>query len=440
MVSVHAPAVVLAGMVVHQGSRLCERGASSAAFRHAPVFAVQLSRRATVCGQVAALPAGLALALCVPPRLGAALAGVFVLWWLATVQRRLANHCWLSVVAVAGMALLPAADDAVLARNLLAGLYFSATLFKLNRTYLAGDASAGCVVARLHARLLGLRLPDTVFRCVPPLVVGTEFAVAVLLLDPRSAPVALVLACAMHGVFGITGNFPFSIVALGLWLVAFRADSRGDVVLRLGSAWPVVASALAAAAAAALLSRSPAGRTSAFVAGNAVLGAVFGTLCGLALAHAPEGDWDSAAVHGAVVVLFALNAVSVFLGWKLDWSFAMFSGLRPLGRSWIQRRRSRRVPRYYLLNLPEQVPLGLVRDIGARTLWEATCGGFAVHEAVAYWFERAARRHGCTFAPVAAERRGDVLVPLPGSGAQPRRVPLAFPWMIPVDFAVPYLG
>jgi len=441
MTALEPPALVVAGLLAHQVGRLWEQGFKGAHLSYAPVFAVGAPAWLTWTGQVVALPAALAAVVALPGSAGPLVALACVLCWLGTVQRRLANHCWLSVVALVVLVFAPPSAHAVVARDLLAGLYFSAALFKLNPEYLFTARSAGRVVTRFYLGLLGLRVPPALLRPVPVLVILAEFVTGLCLLDPGLARGGLVAAIAMHLAFGVSGNFGFSTVAMVLWAIALAAGPGGVAVPPVSSGW--WAAIPVSAVLAVLLGRTAAGgRTPSFLAKDLFQGVTFGAVCAIALgAPAGRADWTGTLVHVLVGALFAVNFALVLTGAKLEWSFAMFSSLRPFGRSWLQRRLLTDWPRYYVLTLPDLIPAPLLDAVRPEFLYQATRPENAVHESVVRRLEATANRYGATLAPRVVEPGDGELVPSTrASQPPPRRAVLLFPAIVPRSFTKHYLG
>ncbi|MEU4335664.1 hypothetical protein AB0F59_13635 [Micromonospora lupini] len=435
-----APAVlVLGALLADQTAKVWQQGAGSLRYTYAPVFAVRFPPPVTVAGHLLALPLALLAELTVPPPARTLLVLGCAVFWLLCLQRRLANHAWIGFVALTAVTLSPARLAPVIGRDLLIGLYLSAVVFKLHRDYLTGPASAGRVVTALYLRLLGLRVPEWLLRTAPAAVVATELAVGVALLVPHGEPVGLALAILMHLGFGVSGNFGFSTVALALWAVALGGPTPAD-----GVWWAVPVSTLLGIA----LGRSTAGpRGRGLMVKDGLQGAVYGVMCALALAAlrpAAAPATGSAAVHVVAAAGFGLNFALVVTGLKLDWSFAMFSGLRPFGGSWLQRHGRPGWPRYYALSLPEKVPAEWLRMVQPQFLYRATRPEYAVHESVVFHLEAMARRSGSTLRPRLVVRdhhgRDAPLVPWDGPQPRPRRRVLLFPSLIPRSFRTHYLG
>jgi len=425
------PELLIIGLLAHQLGRMWEQGFADAHHNYAPVFAIRLSRQITFAGQAIALPTALVVAVVLPRPGGAACALILVMYWLITVQRRLANHCWLSLLALAAMTFVPPAKDGVIARDLLVGLYLSAALFKLNPEYLFTDRSAGRVV---HA-------PRWLLRSIPMTVVLAEALTGASLLIPTFAYAGLLLAVAMHEAFGVSGNFSFSIVAMVLWVTALASNGYGITLPPVESVWWL---AVPVSAALALgLGRTTAGaRSVSLLVKDFVQGGMFGALCAVALAAPPVSrDWSAPLVHALIAFVFVVNLLLVMAGAKLEWSFAMFSSLRPFGRSWLQRGWIKDWPRYYVLTLPDRIPRHLLDSVHLEFLYQATRAENAVHESVVRRLEAVAHECDTTFAPRVVEPGDDGLTP--ASCAQqpvPRRTVLLFPAIVPRDFAHHYLG
>ncbi|GAA2481739.1 hypothetical protein [Winogradskya humida] len=438
-------ALVFAALLAHQASRLAQHGFGATRHTYAPVFGIRLPAPVTATAQLAALPAALAVTVFAPHPQTGLIALACVVLWLLTLQRRMANHVWMGFVAVAVLTFLPAALAPLFASDLLVGLYLSAAVFKMHGEYLTGPQSPGRVMTAIYLRLLGLPQPPAVLAAAPAAVIAAELAVPVLLLIPHGGAAALIVAILMHLAFGVSGNFEFSIVALALWSIA-----AGDVdgVAVPSPADPVWLLIPVCAAAGWLLGRSPSGpRAVPVQLRDAGQGATYGFFCAFALAGsitdipAPLG---ARLVHSAVTVGFVVNFLLVVSGLKLDWSFAMFSGLRPFGSSWLQRGSRAGQPRYFTLTLPDRIPSAWLREVSPAFLYQATRADQVVHEAVAFHLEAMARRSGRSLEPrlVAARECDGVrqLMPVGGASVAPRRRVLLFPGMVSRSFTTCHLG
>ncbi len=442
------PALIVVGLLVHQAGRLCEYGISEVHRNYAPVFAITLPRWATAVCQTVALPAALIAVVTTPAPTGLLLGIGLVLVWIASIQRRLANHVWLGTLTLVGLACAPPNRDPVVAHDLLAGLYLSAALFKANKDYLVGERSPGRVITEHYAKRLGLPVPWPLLRWVPAGLIAVELTIGVMLLVPDVAKWGMCLALLMHWVFGITGNFPFSIIAMTLWVTVF-SQRAGQVVLPAphDPAWLAVPLSLILA----MAFRWKTGKllSARFVFKDVLQSVLFGFLVTLAISCLLVGSvWPggggTALVHWFVGLVFALNAILLVAGVKLEWSFAMFSSLRPFGRSWLQRGGLQSWPRYYSLTLPERIPEPLVRAIGSEFLYKATRAENVVHESVVHHLEKAAGKWCTTFVPcvVVNNRKTGNMEPGEAGGGQPRprRTPLLFPAVIPKQLDKLYLG
>lgn len=436
--------VVIAALLVHQIDRLWDRGLSEAPDNFAPVMGLRLPRSVNACLAVLALPAALVAATVSATGVGAAVAAGLVVLWLFSIQRRLANHVWLGAVTVVVMAALPVRLDAVLARDLLIGLYLSAALFKVNHTYLRTGHSAGRLITDFYARLHGIRVPAPLLAAVPFVVILSEAVAGAALLDSGWARLGLFAAIVMHLVFGISGNFTFSVVAMALWCCALAEPGQG--VYLQADAW-TVAAVLMGAALAAGLGRTAAGpRKPRTIARDAFKGAAFGLLSATAVHSGVPDAWDPSGadlVHWACLAGFTANALAVAAGLKLEWSFTMFSSLRPFGRTWLDRGRLSAAPRYFVLTLPERIPASLLHEVRGAFVHEVTRPETAVHEPIAHFLETIAQKHSTSFTPrmVRADHEEGRLVEVgEEERVAPRRRPLLFPAVIPRSFDRHYLG
>ncbi|GAA3571026.1 hypothetical protein GCM10022295_61180 [Streptomyces osmaniensis] len=369
---------------------------------------------------------------------------LLIAYWMLATQIRLSDHCWLGAVAVAVLAFTPASLHALVAEDLLAGVYLTAALLKVNDEYLFTERSAGRVVTAHYLRLLGLPEFPRLVKAVPASVIAVECLAGVMACVPGAERWALGLAILMHLVFGVSGNYPFSVVALALWVTVF---SPGGGIEVGGPEWVLWAAALLVGLLSMAMGRTAKGRRSVgWLIKDFYQGAVYGALCATAFLSQASGPdrsapWASLA-HGLVAVAFAVNLLLVVAGIKLEWGFAMFTSLRPFGRSWLERHRLREWPRYYALTLPARIPKSLLRDIDPTFVYLATRDENVVHEGVAHHLEAVGRKHNVTFAPqamtVAAGER--VLVPAESQSRPPRRRYLDYPAVVPKSLDRRYLA
>ena len=438
--------LVLAGLLAHQTAKVWEQGFSGLHHNYAPVFAVQLPSWVTFAGQSVALPAALVVSASTESTAGRFLSVGLLAFWMLSIQRRLANHVWLGAIAVAALTFAPQALDAVIARDLLMGLYLSAAVFKIHAEYLFSERSAGRVVTGFYLDLLGVRLPLVVLRWLPVVVIAAEGVTGALLWNPDWALAALCIAVAMHWAFGVSGNFAFSIVAMTLWLIAVASRDGGLVLPDMHSAvWAMVPLSVLLAVCLARTARGP--RPPAVLLKDALQGAVFGALAAAAVGSPLRDGFragpGSVTVHWLVGAGFAVNFLLVLTGVKLEWSFAMFSSLRPYGRSWLQRGGRRDWPRYYALTLPDRLPRALLSRVQPEFLYQATRSHNAVHESVVHRLEAAAQDCRTTFAPclvVAGETGRELVRCTSADQPKPRRTVLLFPTIVPRSLDRQYLG
>ncbi|MEU5274474.1 MauE/DoxX family redox-associated membrane protein [Streptomyces hygroscopicus] len=439
-------ALLVAALLFHQLNRYWEYGFSHVGRHYAPVFAIRLPRAAAIFGQAVALPLALLTALAVPYQAGHITVVLLVAFWVLATHQRLSNHCCLGSVATAVVAFTPAHLHAAVARDLLTGVYLTAALLKVNDEHLLTDRSASRVVTAHYFRLLRLPVPPGLLTTVPFAVVAVEFAIGILLLVPGGEPWGLWIALLMHLAFGVSGNFPFSVVAMALWVTAFLSDDRIEVP---GGAATVWSAALLTGMFALAAGRTATGRRSRrWLLKDFFEGAVYGVLCSIAVlsaGHATVPVTVQTTVADWLVALgFALNFLLVVAGVKLEWSFAMFTSLRPFGRSWLERYQTRDWPRYYALTLPARIPTSLLREIGPEFIYAATRPRNIVHEGVVYHLEATARKYDVSFAPreMTADPLTRELVPVPGdpSRSAPRRRMLTHPAIAPRSLDDHYLG
>ncbi|MFJ2879408.1 hypothetical protein ACIPJN_19975 [Streptomyces sp. NPDC086796] len=430
-------ALVISSLLFHQINRHWEYGFSAVGQHFAPVFGIRLPRVAAVTGQVAALPMALLIALTAHSLAGRLTAVAIAFYWMLATHRRLSDHSWLGWVAAAVMSVTPAGIHPVVARDLLACVYLTAALLKVNDEYLFTERSAGRIVTAHYLQLLGLPARPAFLKTVAASVIIVEFTTGVMLWVPGGELWSLWLAILMHLAFGVSGNLPFSVVAMALWVTAFSPDGTIDISGDTGPTW---LAALLAGLAALTLGRTATGRRSrSWLVKDFYQGAVYGTLCAVAVLSRAEGPAPRSShvmlVHGLVGLAFVVNFLLVVTGVKLEWAFAMFTSLRPFGRSWLERHRLMDWPRYYALTLPARIPKSLLREIDPEFLYLATRAENVVHEGVVYHLEAAARKCDVSFAPQAMTVDLGVreLVPAPADPPQPapRRRLLAYPAIAP---------
>ncbi|MER5362404.1 hypothetical protein [Streptomyces sp. NPDC002785] len=391
----------MAALFFHQMNRFWEYGFSRLGHHYAPVFGVRLPHKVAAAGQLVALPLALVITVATQSLIGRTVVVLLIAYWLLATHLRLSDHCWLGAVAVVIAAFTPVHVDPVMAQDLLAGVYLTAALLKVNDEYLFTERSAGRAVTAQYFCLLGLPDFRRVLKAVPVMVIVVEFVAGALTCVPGAARWALWLAILMHLAFGISGNFPFSVMALSLWIMVFSPDGRIEVS---GSPTAVWTAAVLVGLLALAMGRTASGRRSVrWLIKDFFEGAIYGALCALALLAPATGpgrvDGWAPLVHGLVALAFVVNFLLVVTGVKLEWSFAMFTSLRPFGHSWLERHRRRPWPRYYTLSLPARIPKSLLAEVDPRFVYLVTRNENVVHEGVVYHLEAVARKHNVTFAP-----------------------------------------
>ncbi|MFJ6785793.1 hypothetical protein [Streptomyces yangpuensis] len=436
--------LMVAALFFHQLNRLWEYGFSGVGHHYAPVFGVRLPRRSATAGQLLALPLALLIALAVPSFVGRTIVVALISFWMLATHMRLSDHCWLGAVTVAAIAFTPARLHPLVAQDLLVGLYLTAALLKVNDEYLFSERSAGRVVTAHYFRLVGLPDFPRIQKAVPVVVIAAELVTGLLVCVSGSESWALWLAILMHLAFGVSGNFPFSVVALVLWVTMLSPSGQiavtGIPKELLGAAIFVGLLALAGG-------RTAAGRRSAsWLFKDFYQGAAYGVLCAMAVLSPADvvaaADGGGLLVHALIGVAFCVNFLLVVAGVKLEWSFAMFTSLRPFGRSWLERHQMRDGPRYYALTLPPRIPRSLLGEVDPVFVYLATRDENVVHEGVVYHLEAVARRHNVTFAPQVMRigSEGRALVPAAPSQPAPRRRFLDYPAVIPKSLDRRYLA
>ena len=212
-------------------------------------------------------------------------------------------------------------------------VYGFAAFHKLNTYFLSPTTSP----AALFARLLWPRCPLLMTRMAIVTIIVAEVAVPILMLHEGTAIFGAILATGLHYLFGIAYNSHFSVVML-CGLSAFWEEppslaeffAHGGLAVRWITAC-AVGGVFVLATARWGLRQLYSHRRLAYAEY-----AIFGVLVGSALAlyclgrpacyASVRSRWDAL---GVGINLFFLNSASPYLGWKSEFSMAMFSGLRP---------------------------------------------------------------------------------------------------------------
>lgn len=432
-------ALLTAALIGHQVNNVLREGGGHLAHTFAPVAGVPPPRSLLVPLRAGLPPVCVALFL-FGGRPGGLAAVVLLAVWVAAQNWRLSNHVWLAFVAVAAFQAAPAHAGEI-ARFLLGGVYLSSGLFKTNRQFLATAESCGRLIPRLYSGRLGFPLGEGLLRGVPSAVVAVELSLGGALLVNAPLRPLLVVAVGVHFAFGMTGNLPFSLVALCLWAASAEPAAGFD---------PPAPGPLAAVALALFVVGVRFGTTWIYThlrAGTVLCGvltAVFGASAYAMIASGPFAESPISPRSGWTalgVALLAGNLLSVALGLRTEWAFAMFSNVRPFGRVRVLGRAPRWRAAYFELSLPGSFPAGLLSEIPAGILHQATCGANVVYGPVAFRLEQLARRFGVSLTPVPVRyspalntfHRGAV------REGEPRPGPLLFPPLLPRDCSVPVL-
>jgi hypothetical protein len=244
--------------------------------------------------------------------------------WLMCQPHRLSNH--LALMWMALISLVFASEPATAMRWLLAILYLSAAAIKANREFVSADVSAARFMLRTFGARLGFVFPESVVRAAPWLAVLSETAIGLLVLVPGGLWSAFMLAAAVHLIFGMLGNFHFSLLVLAPWALALSADGRLDKAVIAGMVAAGIAGVLGGwfLTSSEVFARRRAGRRL-----NALLGAAYGAVwmwvAGTAHPSAPVLDPSAL----APILLGALNFGLLLAGVKSEWAFSMFSNTRP---------------------------------------------------------------------------------------------------------------
>lgn len=231
-------------------------------------------------------------------------------------------------------------------RVALVVVYAFAALAKLNVTFL--DPATSCATPMA----LGLFGPAAPVALAPVGTVVVEAALAVLLAVPRTRPAGLLLGLGFHAVLAVSGNVPFTSVALALY-VAFLPTGAGEhlrvVCARvprwlLGAIPALVAGVWLVGAFVGPSQDAPGlrGVPSAAVSPTVRLLAqvvvlalsVAGVALVVATRRGAPGRSRLTPVLAAGAAVLVLNGLAPYLGLKTDTSFEMFSGLRTEPGAW----------------------------------------------------------------------------------------------------------
>lgn len=440
-------------------------GRRALSWNFSPVFGVALPQRMVLIGNVA-----------VPPCLSVALLALeehdllrnlvvigLLGFWLLCKNLRVSNHSFLAVVTIVVLSLSGSdrGGAATATAAILAAMYASAGIAKLNRGYLRGDRSLGRRVVELNLNnnsALLARTPDNLRRllsCGAMVVVpGAELLLALAMIGGAPLPWCLLIGLLLHFAFGISGNFEFSMVAAAVWLalvVMSQPVSVGQIVERVMSSGPGFAAYLVT-----LLVVTSAWQCTwqyldrrAGLANELFAALCFGTLSWTALVTV---DAAATVAVGAVPLLLMLGATigAVAIGARLEFSFAMLSNLRPYGSDWIYfLPRPLCTPPYYFLKLPQQIPVSVLDEVPPTFLKAATSGEMAVHQATAIRLARVFRGHGATLVACRALADAKLGRMVPAAPYDPaawcdlsseRQRCLLFPPLIPADLSHPVVG
>ncbi|MFG1910727.1 hypothetical protein [Kribbella sp. NPDC048928] len=416
--------VLVLALICHQLNTVLRDGTESLRHGFAPVLGWRPPAVLAMPLQILALPACALIYWLLPVPYGW-FAVVLLAAWISVQNWRLANHVWLAFVALV-LLQLPAGRGSV-SPLLLGAMYASAGAFKLNGQFLRSEESYGRTMIRLYAGYLRIRPPQILLRAAPVAVAVVELGLGAGLLLNLPVQPLFVVAVGLHFVFGISGNFPFSLVAVVLW--ALQMDPAGR--LRTPSAAGLAATMAVFVAGLLLTTRSVyrKRRVGALAAGTfAGLYALTVYSAAIASGHGSPRPIDWFTPLAVVITAAAvLNLGSVVLGYRSEAAFAMFSNIQPFGPAKPFGLTPRWRARYYTLSLPEAFPAALLDRIPATLLYRSTGGRNFVYEPFAYQLERIARDSRVSFEP------RQVLGP-PRTGL-PRPGPLLFPPLLPNDLS-----
>jgi hypothetical protein len=304
----------------------------------APALGVRLPDRLFTVVQILGIPAVVALLAVggLVPRIVAL--AVYILW--ASVQSmRISNHVWLAFLGLAIVELSGPLEQVTEARLLLGTLYLVTGSVKFNGPFLFSDQSAARVIINLQATNGKWRAPKFVLALSPFVVAIGEFGTGAMLLANFHIFIAFLICAILHFTFGFVGNVHFSLIALSFWSVALGCRFPDlDVI---GRNWVFFLIAFVFGAGSSYLlkanlrdfidPRSLVGiYASAFLNGLYCAAVV---LVWLAMPGrvAPIGTWGVGAVITVIVV--AVNFLLLVTGFKSEWSYVMFSNVRPYGKA-----------------------------------------------------------------------------------------------------------
>jgi len=400
----------------------------------APALGVLLPDRLFVLVQVTAIPLVIVLLSVGGTAATLAALAVYSLW--ASVQSmRISNHVWLAFLGIALVGLSDPDSRVTVARLLLGALYLVSGLVKCNNEFLFSEQSAARVIITMQATNGNWRAPRILLALSPYVVAFAEVAVGVLLLAGVQLVLAFAVCAVLHFTFGFVGNVHFSLIALAFWSVALGCRLPDAAVL--GANWAVLLAVTAFGAATSYLLKAnlrdfidPS--STAGLVGSAVLNGLYCPAAVLVWLAIPDGELPAGAWGiGPAVAAVAMTANFVLLlaGLKSEWSYAMFSNVKPYGGARIFGFAPRWRARYYAVEWVGELPEETRRLIPEHTREQLEAGSHVFSGPVVRELARIAERtgHRIEVSPVSFDGETTVAAG-PGGEAAARRGPL---WVAP---------
>jgi hypothetical protein len=304
----------------------------------APALGVHLPQPIFTLVQTVALPLFVVLLAIGGPVATAIGLGIYLLW--SSIQSmRISNHVWLAFIGAAVVTLSDPLEQVAEARLILGALYFISGLVKCNDEFLFTERSVARAAIIDQAANLKLPVPRFMLLFSPAVVAIAEVAAGVSLLVNQGVVLVFAVCVVLHFAFGIVGNFHFSLIALAFWHEALGGNA--SIGTALSNSWPwMVVAAIGGAIASYLLKSNlldARDRTSrAGFAASAFLSAAFCaattlTWASVSTSALTEEKWGAGVAVTMIVLL--VNFFLLVFGVKSEWTYAMFSNVRPYGQA-----------------------------------------------------------------------------------------------------------
>lgn len=317
-----------------------------------PVLGLQLGARAHALLHLSLVGASLWLTIGPDQPLAAEACLALLSLVIASYSLRLSNHLVLGWFMLVVVCLAHARDQPALARVgtqvLVVSTYLFAFMHKLNRDYMCLEQSCAAQLASFYCWDRGFDDPRAV-RLLSRFAIGStllcEAAIPLLLLSPATCIVAVLIGLLFHFGLALLGIVNFSAMMYAGLLAFVDAESIevAQATLRLAPALTALAcTAFMLLAWFATPRHANRHCPYRFRAPATVVQLLFGALTACLLlglarswatAQALASAWRSldrldCLLLGVLTVSFWLNGLAPYLGWKTEFSFAMFSNLR----------------------------------------------------------------------------------------------------------------